>query len=303
MTRALRYPRMCAFVVVVTLLCALGRDACLGAGLEGWAQMLLLATILGIVCCCLLISCRITVDDMGIGVGFLLKVRYAGWDELATLGVLCCNSRRVYLYGTYRGRSDFINMLHMAPRCGRWGFVAPMNHKLREAVRMHCPYPVDLSPIAWENRPAGMRVLWHQAALYALVMIPSALVAIGTCALMLYAVAQMGASPLLVPAAAGMFAAGVFLIRRMFTTLMTCPAISETGVSIGRGIYMAWEDVRFAYVRREAQMSGLFFLSRQIAEVSAHGAPPVLCLSMPDTSTLLLAYLTYCPHAPKGMDP
>jgi len=293
---------MCAFVCVLTLLCALGRDACLSAEMASWAQMLLLATLLGIGSCFVLMSCRITVDEMGIGVGFLLSMRHAAWDELATLGVLCCNSRRVYLYGTYRSRSDFINMLHMAPRCGGWGFVAPLNEKLCDAVKTYCPYPVDLSPIAWENRPKGMRVLWQQAAVYALVMIPAALVAIATCALMLFDVAQLGASPLLVPAAAVMFAAGVFLIRRTVNTLMTCPAISETGVSIGRGIYMAWEDVRFAYVRREAQISGLFFLSREIADVSQHGAPPVLCLSMPDTSTLLLAYLTYCPHAPKGME-
>ncbi|MBR2942579.1 MAG: hypothetical protein IKB82_04185 [Clostridia bacterium] len=302
MVRSLRYPRMCVFVVAITLLCALGRDVCLSAQMLGWAQMLLLATVLGILCSFMLMSCRITVDEMGIGVGVLLSMRYAAWDELATLGELCCNSRRAYLYGTYRERSDFINLLHMAPRCGRWGFVAPLNEKLRDAVKTYCPYPVDLSPITWENRPKGMRVLWQQAAVYALVMIPSALVAVATCALMLYAVAQKGASPLLVPAAAAMFSAGVLLIRRTVNTLMTCPAISEAGVSIGRGIYMAWEDVRFAYVRRQAQVSGLFFLSREIEEVSRHAAPPVLCLSMPDTSTLLLAYLTYCPHAPQGMD-
>ena len=300
MVRALRYPRMCAFVCALTLVGALARDAALSAGLTGWPQMLLLATGLGILCCFVLMSCRITVDEMGIGVGFLLGMRHAAWDELASLGALCCNSRRPYLYGTYKGRSDFINLLHMAPRCGRWGFVAPMNSKLREAVKHYCPYPVDFTPIAWAARPKGMRVLWQQAALYALVMIPAALVALITSGMML-AYAAMEAAPLMVPAAALMLAAGILLLRRTVTTFLTCPAISETGVSIGRGVYMAWEDVRFAYVRREAQMSGLFFLSRQIEEVSRLGAPPVLCLSMPDTSTLLLAYLTYCPHAPKSM--
>ena len=39
-----------------------------------------------------------------------------------------------------------------------------------------------------------------------------------------------------------------------------------------------------------------------LTELTRMGAPPVICMSMPDMQTVLLAYLTYCPHAPKGMD-
>ena len=301
MVRSLRYPRMSVMACAATLLFAVGRDLCVGAGQDGWAQMLLFATVLGLAGCFTLMSCRITVDEMGIGVGFLLNMRYAGWDELASLGALCCNSHRMYLFGMYRGHAEFVYMLHEAPRCGPWGFVAPLNEKLAGAVKEYCPYPVDLTPIPKAKRPKGLRPLWHQAALYALIMIPAAALAFITCGAMIYAGVQEGASFWLALGAMALFAAGVLLVKRTVTTFLTCPAIDESGVSIGRGVYMRWEDIRFAYVHRIGQVSGLFFLSRELGEVSRLSAPPVLCLSMPDTSTLLLAYLTYCPHAPKAM--
>lgn len=299
MVRALRYPRLSVFVCAATLLLALARDACVNAGLDGWAQMLLFLTALGLGCCFTLMSCRITVDEMGIGVGFLLSMRHAAWDELAALGLLCCNGHRPYLFGMYRGHAEFVYMLHQAPRCGPWGFVAPLNRRLADAVKAHCPYPVDLTPLPRIKRPAGMRVLWQQTALYAVLMIPAALVAFLTGGAMLFYGAQRGASLGLALGTAAMTAAGLALLKRTLTTFLTCPAVSEEGVSIGRGVYMPWEDVRFAYVHRTRQVSGLFFLSREIGEVSRLSAPPVCCLSMPDTSTLLLAYLMYCPHAKK----
>lgn len=299
MVRALRYPRLCGLICALTVLFALGRDACVSAGQDAWAQVLLFATLMGLAACFTLMSSRITVDEMGIGVGFLLNMRYSGWDELASLGLLCCNSRRPYLFGMYRDHVDFVNMLHCAPRCGTWGFVAPMNAKLKDAVKRYCPYPVDLTPIAHTPRPAGQRRLWQQTALYALVMIPSALLAFVTCAAMIvYSVVEGVSLPAILSAAA-LLAAGVLLVKRTVTTFQTCPAISEEGVAIGRGVYMPWEEVRFAYVHRVGKISGLFFLSRELEEVSKLSAPPVMCLSMPDTSTLLLAYLMYCPHAPR----
>ena len=305
MVRSLRYPYLCVLACALTILFALGRDTCLGAGYEGLAQMLLFATILGLGCCFVLMSCRIVVDEMGIGVGRLLSVRYTTWDEFAVLGQVACNSRTPYLYGMYKGNVEFVRLLHMAPRCGTWGFVAPLNAKLREAIKQYCPYPVDLTPITVEKRPKGMRPIWHQAALYALILIPSALFAFATSwAMILYGI-EKEASFYLALCAALVFAAGVLLIHRAVMTFMTCPAISEEGVSIGRGVFMPWADVRFAYVHRIGQhfgqISGLFFLSRELQEVTKHGAPPVMCLSMPDTSTLLLAYLTYCPHAPRDV--
>lgn len=297
--RALRYPRLSVLACALTLAAALGRDACIGAGLDGWSRILLYATFLGLACCFMLMSSRIIIDDMGIGIGFLLSVRHANWDELAALGALCCNSGRMYLYGMYRGHTEFVYLLHQAPRCGSWGFVAPLNEKLAGALRRHCPYPVDLSPVEIKKRPAGMRLLWHQTAAYALLMIPAAVVAFLTGGAMLVYSAGKGGTLSLALGAAVMLSAGVFLIKRTMTTLMTCPAISEAGVCIGRGLYMPWEEVRFAYIHRIGQISGLFLLTRELGDVSRHGTPPVLCLSMPDTSTVLLAYLTYCPHAPK----
>lgn len=303
MVRSLRYPYLSTLACAVTVLLALGRDTCLGMGYDGLAQMLLFATVLGLGCCFVLMSCRIAVDEMGISVGYLLSMRYANWDELAALGMLTCNSRRPYLYGMYKGHAEFIYLLHQAPRCGAWGFVAPLNAKLTEAVTRYCPYPVDLTPIPKAERPKGMRPLWQQTALYALILIPSALFSFATSAAMVIYGVEKEASFMIAVGAAAVFAAGVLFIRRMVTTFLTCPAISEAGVSIGRGVYMPWEDVRFAYIHRVGQrfgqISGLFFLSSDLKEASRLSAPPVSCLSMPDTSTLLLAYLTYCPHAPR----
>ena len=301
MVRSLRYPRMCALACMLTLGFALGRDACVNSGYAEWGQALLFATLLGLACCFTLMSSRITVDELGIGVGFLLGMRYSSWDELAALGLLTCNSRRPYLYGMYHGCVDFVNLLHCAPRCGPWGFVAPLNAKLASAVRTYCPYPVDLSAPPAAKRPGGLRRLWHQSALYALAMIPAALLAFVTCAAMVVRGVMNGVTLPGTLAAAAMLTAGVLLVKRVYTTFMTCPAISEAGVAIGRGVYMAWEDVRFAYVHRFGKISGLFFLSRELQEVSCLSAPPIVCLSMPDTSTLLLAYLMYCPHAPKDV--
>lgn len=299
MVRSLRYPYLSALVCAFTVLLALGRDACLGAGYEGLAQVLLFATVLGLGCCFVLMSCRITVDEMGIGVGYLLNMRYAGWDELAALGMLCCNSRRPYLYGMYKGHAEFVYLLHRAPRCGAWGFVAPLNAKLSEAVKQYCPYPVDMTPVPRAERPKGMRPLWQQAAMYAVILIPAALFSFATSWAMIVYGVKTEASFWVTAGAALVFGAGVLLLRRTVTTFMTRPAISEEGVSIGRGVYMPWTDVRYAYVHRAGYLSGLFLLSRPLDEVSHHGSAPVMCLSMPDTSTLLLAYLTYCPYAPK----
>jgi len=72
-------------------------------------------------------------------------------------------------------------------------------------------------------------------------------------------------------------------------------------VRAGFGVYMAWEDVHFGYVHRRAQVSGMFLLSQPLETVGKRGQKAVCCLSLPDTSTLLLAYLTYCPYAEKGI--
>ena len=96
---------------------------------------------------------------------------------------------------------------------------------------------------------------------------------------------------------------GAMLLRRCVNAMMICPGFSKEGVCAGRSLYLPWENVRFAYVHRIAKMSGFYLLSNPHGEMLRRGAPPVVCLSMPDTSTLLLAYLTYCPHADRGMRP
>ncbi len=298
-----RYPRLSLFCCAVTLACALGRDACIGAGLHGWGQVLLCATLVSLLLSFALMSCRFVVDDEGVGVGFLLRMRRAQWDELAVVGALCCNSRRMYLYGLYESGPDFLHMLHRAPRCGSWGFVVPLSKKLAGAVQTFCPYEVDFSPVTCPKRPRGMRMLWQQAALYALAMIPAAGVAFTTAALMLVRGADLDRPDTAVLFTLGAFAmggVGLLLLYRALVAFSVCPAYSEQGVCIGRGLYMPWEDVRFGYVHRFAHFSGLFFLSVPFEEINHRGAPPVVCLSMPDTSTVLLAYLTYCPHAPQS---
>ena len=102
-------------------------------------------------------------------------------------------------------------------------------------------------------------------------------------------------------AACGMFAAGLFLLYRAIVAVTTCPWINEEGVRAGVGVYMPWEDVHFGYVHRRAQVSGMFLLSQPLETAGRHGEQAVYCLSLPDTSTLLLAYLTYCPYAEKGI--
>ena len=302
MVRALRYPRLSIATCALTLCAALARDICTGRGLSGWANVLLVATLSMMTVCLVLFSCRFFVDERGVGVGFLLSVRHAEWQELAALGVLCCNSRRPYLYGLYRQSPSFLKMLHRAPRCGPWGFVVPLSRRLSSEIALRCPYEVDFSPIPHPARAKRLRPLWHQAALYALLMLPGIAVAFGTCALMLFYAHQQATLLLSVAptlGAIGLTAAGVFLVYRMAMLFITCPGINETGVCAGPLLYLPWEEVRFGYVHRVARMSGLFLLSRPLGDTDRRGAAPVVCFSVPDTSTMLLAYLTYCPNAPK----
>lgn len=305
MTRVLRYPRLSAVVCACTLLTAVARDLCVSAGMAGWARVLLAATLALLAQCVLLLSCRFVIDGTGVGVGFLLRMRWTEWEDVAALGLLCCNSRRRYLYGMYRGATDLVHLLHRAPRCGDWGFVAPVSQRLLRAVCLHCPFEVDLSPLPARKGTRGLRVQGQQAAFYGAMMLPAAAVAFLTGGMMLLRAAQTARvlhMTGLTLCAMALFIAGLTLLYRFACTLLTCPAFHEQGIRAGRGLYLPWEEIRFGYVHRLAQMSGLFLLSQPLEVVHRRGAPPILCLSMPDTRTLLVAYLMYCPHANKGMD-
>ena len=303
MTRALRYPRLTAAACVSAIVCAMVRDACIAAGLSGWGHVMLIATIVLLALGVMLLSCRFFVDEVGVGVGFLLRVRRTTWEDIASFGLLCCNSRRRYFYGMYEGETDFINLIHRAPQCGSWGFVVPVSRKLQRAVSMYCPFPVDLAPHTGQKRQGRLRAQWHQAAVHSAILLPGALVALVTGTLMLMQSANSGRASIALPLLAmGLYLAGVTLLYRLSSTLSTCPGFNEQGVCAGRGVYLPWDHVRFCYVHRIAQMSGLFLLSQPLETMHRRGAPPMYCLSMPDTRTMLLAYLTYCPYASKGME-
>ena len=303
MTRVLRYPRLSAAACMAVIACALGRDACIAAGLSGWPHVLLIATVVLLALSVALLSCRLFIDEIGVGVGFLMRVRRVPWEAIASFGLLCCNSRRRYFYGMYEGATDFINLIHHAPQCGGWGFVVPASRKLMRAVQMHCPFPVDLTPYPRLAREGRIRAQWHQAAVHGAIMLPTALFAFATGTLMIVQAAHSGrgvvAAPLL---AMLLYLVGVILLYRMTNTISTCPGFNEQGICAGRGVYLPWENVRFGYVHKLAQMSGFFLLSQPLEIIHKRGAPPIFCLSMPDTTTMLLAYLTYCPHASKGME-
>lgn len=303
MTRVLRYPRLTAAVCTGAILCALGRDFCTGAGQGGWARVLLVITFALLALCVVLMSCRLFVDAYGVGVGFLLRVRRMPWTEIAALGLLSCNSRRRYVYGMYRGATDLINLLHRAPQCGSWGFIAPAGKKLLRALQTHCPFEVDLSPAPPRVRAKKLRAQWHQAAVYAVMMLPAAAVAFATGTAMLLRASALNRLPAMTGmtlCAMALLSVGTTLLYRLFVTINTCPAFSEAGIRAGRGLYLPWDEIHFGYVHRLAQMSGLFLLSQPLDAIHRRGAPPIRCLSMPDTNTLLVAYLMYCPHANKA---
>lgn len=303
MIRVLRYPRLSAAACISAVACALARDACVGTSLTGWANVLLIATVTLLALSMVLLSCRFFVDEIGVGVGFLLRVRRTPWENIASFGLLSCNSRRRYFYGMYHGATDFINLIHRAPQCGSWGFVVPASRKLMRAVNRYCPFEVDMSPVLRAKRKGRLRTQWHQAAIHSAMMLPAAGVAFVTGTLMLIQAAQSSRMPLsLLLLALALYLAGLTLLYRMMNTITTCPRFNEQGVGAGMGLYLPWEEVRFGYVHRLAQMSGLFLLSQPLEIVNRRGAPPILCLSMPDTTTMILAFLTYCPHAEQGMD-
>ena len=304
MTRVLRYPFLSAVGCLSALACAVMRDICVSEGLAGWSCVLLVMTLVLLALCAVLLSCRFFVDEGGVGVGFLLRVRRTSWNELVSVGVLSCNSRRTYLYGLYHDSPGFLELLHRAPACGRWGFLVPTSKKLVRAMAAYCPQEIDFAPAPKEHPVNPLRPLWHQAAVYLLMLIPGAALASFTGTMMLIQASRMIGTLRVVGltlAACAMFAAGLFLLNRVAVYITTCPCINEEGVRAGFGVYIPWEAVRFGYVHRRAQVSGMFLLSQPLETVGKRGQKPVYCLSLPDTSTLLLAYLTYCPYAEKGI--
>lgn len=305
MIRVLRYPRLFAQMTALTVAAALLRDGCVSAGRFGWARVLLIMTILLLILDCMLMSSRFIVDDHGVGVGFLTKVRRVPWEDVASLGVLSCNSRRLYLYGMYHGQTDFLHLLHRAPGCGPWGFVVPVSGKLMRGVSEYCPFKIDFSVLPRHRRAKGLRRQWQQTALYTLMMAPAAAVAFMTGAMMLLYASQKAEITTVFGftlCAMALVGAGAWLLYRAANMALTCPAFNDQGVCAGRGTYLPWEAVRFGYVHRIGQMSSMYMLSVPLEEAGRRGAPPVCCLSMPDTRRMLLAYLTYCPHASKGQE-
>ena len=284
---------------------AVARDICLSRSLTGWSNVLLTVTMTLLCASLVLLSCRFLVDYKGVGVGFLFRVRHTAWENLAAFGALCCNSRRLYLYGLYKPNPDFLHMLHRAPRCGSWGFVVPVSKKLAGGISACCPWEIDLYTGMRRHREKGMRSVWHHALITVMTSVSAAAAAILTahalirraCALPSYA---LSAPPTLM-AMALMYIA-LRMMYRAYIAATTCPRISEHGVSAGGGLSLSWEEVRFGYVHRMARFSGLFLLSEPLCVLGRAGCPPVRCLSMPDSSTLILAYLTYCPHASKGVE-
>lgn len=300
MTRVLRYPRMTVMLWALTLLCALLRDVFFGSALSGWSGVLLVMTVALLAAAFAVMSCRFLMDEQGVGVGFLLRVRRTDWEDIASFGVLYCNTRRRYIYGMYRGETDFLNLLHHAPACGSWGFVVPASTRLMSAILRCCPFEVNLAPLPPMKREGRLRAQWHQAAVYSLVMLPAAALAFATAGMMLVYAADTAVLATMITMTLGamaLAAAGMVLIYRAANTAGTCPAFCEEAVCAGRGLYLKWDEVRFGYVHRMASLSGMFMLSRPLDEVRRRGAKPILCLSVPDTSTMVLAYLTYCPHA------
>lgn len=303
MVRVLRYPRLSALACAGAFAAAIARDMTIASELPGLSGALLTLTLLLLLSGLCLISCRFLVDMEGVGVGFLFRVRRTAWSELHALGTLACNSRRIYLYGLYRHSPVFLHMLHRAPRCGRWGFVVPMSKKLAGAIAAYSSFELDLYTGIRRCKEKGMRPVWHHALFQLVTTLPASAAALFTAtALALRAVRSTAFLPC--AARTGMAALLAFvalqLLYRAFLALQTCPHISERGISMGRALYLPWEEVRFGYVHRMGRISALYLLSAPPDELARTGAAPVCCLSMPDTSTLLLAYLTYCPHAKKS---
>ena len=172
MVRVLRYPYLTGLTCLCAVSCAVARDLCVGAGLLGWARVLLICTFVLLGLCFALLSCRFFADELGVGVGFLLRVRRTPWHELASVGVLSCNSRRTYLYGLYQGSNGFLELLHRAPGCGSWGFVVPTSQRLISAVLDLGPETIDFAPAPRKHPVNPLRPLWRQAAMYMLLLIP-----------------------------------------------------------------------------------------------------------------------------------
>ena len=303
MVRVLRYPRLSALACVGAFGAAIVRDLCLGRELMGAAGVLLVLTLALLFAGLCLISCRFIIDSQGVGVGHLFSVRRTAWKDLYALGTLCCNSRRVYLYGLYKSSPDFLRMLHHAPRCGRWGFVVPMSKRLAAGVCAYSPFEIDLYTGIRRRREKGMRPVFHHVLLQLITSIPAAAASAMTAAALVHrALGQasfFSCAALTLPAVL-FFGIAALLLYRTAVSLQTCPHISENGISAGRGLYLTWDEVRFGYVHRMGRFSALYLLSEPLGQAEPASGAPVRCLSMPDTSTLVLAYLNYCPHAQKA---
>lgn len=306
MVRALRYPRLCLTFGLLAMSLAMGRDYAVGNSLPGLARVLLTGTVLLLALCLMLLSCRFIADENGVSITFLLRVRRVRWENVATIGMICCNGRRPYLYGMYKGRTDFMRLLYHAPWCGPWGFVVPLSRRLITEIDAVCPYNIDLSGFSEIPRkePKPLRAVWQHAALYDLALIPAALLSGFTAAMMLQRACDIYLSVWgsvgLSCCAAVLVSLSVFMLHRALLNISTCPRVGENGVAAGWSLALPWEMVRYGYIHRRATMSGMFLLSRRPEELTVRSPKPVACLSLPDSRPLMLSYLTYCPNVKKN---
>ena len=178
--RYARFPYVQRTVIALCAALALVADLAHGQGNATLARAAFCGTLMLLLIAFALMRCCLLVDADGVFIGTPLHRHRLLWRDMAALGYVQCNSRRIYLYGMSRGDGSFARLMHDAPFCSPHHFVTPATPALRAALVSLCPFPPESSFSSAEPLPRSHRRLLSRLYLPALLLLPGGLLALFT---------------------------------------------------------------------------------------------------------------------------
>lgn len=300
--RYARFPYVQRAVIALCASLALVADIAHGQGNITLARSAFCGTLMLLLVAFALMRCCLLVDADGVFIGTPLRRHRLLWRDMAALGYVQCNSRRVYLYGMARGDGSFARLMHDAPFCSARHFVAPATPALRAALVSLCPFPPESGFGHADPLPRSHRRLLSRLYLPALLLLPGGLLALFTAwRLALSAASDVyptGTLVLLCALSLICCAAGLYLLSCAHNTLAANPVLGPEGVRVGfagRSLTLRWTDARDLCRLKGPGSSTLYVLSCTMPPAgSGIAQPPMRCLSLYDTRNVLFAVHSFC---------
>lgn len=300
--RYARYPFLQRAVIALCAALACISDLAHGQGNITLARAAFCVTLMLLALALALMRCCLLVDAGGVFIGTPLHRHRLLWRDMAAVGYVQCNARRVYLYGMAKGEPSFARLMHDAPFCGPRHFVVPASASLRAALVSLCPFPPDSGFERAAPLPRSHRRLLTRLYMPALLLLPGGLLALLTGGRIAYSVCTSvyPTATLVALCAASLLcaAAGVYLLSCALNTLSANPVLGPEGVRVGfpgRTLTLRWQEAGSLCRLRTPGSSTLYVLSGALPPSGGSPAqPPLRCISLYDTRNVLFAVHSFC---------